>query len=502
MGLFIFLVNEHNKLNDRILLIKNKMQINKDELLFLEYSFQDRDAGDKYCQLDPFLANDFDLFGNGSLYQYINRCMTNQGKECLAKKLCFPDKNADVINVKQAAVKELSHKMDFVQNFQAYGKLIPENGREIETLQTWMNQPQCAIRNIRIISFVLAFINIVWISFAALNLFTWASLFIPLSVSLLIVGKETKRITKSHSQLKDISDIVIKYTELFRLVESENFKTDYLKHIQLQLLHEKIKASHAFNSLFKILAIFDIRDNVMLSFVLNAVLIWDIHTYYALLQWKAHYKENVDAWFSSLAEVETLISLAIFAFNNDQFAVYPVVSNDIFMIEAEEIGHPLLPQEIRVNNTFRITNMPSVLIITGANMAGKSTFLRTVAVNLLLSMNGAPVIARKFIFSPCDIMSSIKIQDSLTRNESYFYAELLRLKEIIEHVKSNSFTLVILDEILRGTNTKDKQIGSIGLLENLIDYNAMVVMATHDLTIGELENKYPEIVTNCCFGLN
>jgi DNA mismatch repair ATPase MutS len=132
-------------------------------------------------------------------------------------------------------------------------------------------------------------------------------------------------------------------------------------------------------------------------------------------------------------------------------------------------------------------------------MAGKSTFLRTLAVNLILAMNGAPVIAKEFSFFPCDILSSIKVQDSLTNNESYFYAELLRLKDIIEHVKSNPNTLVILDEILRGTNTKDKQTGSLGFLEKLIQLNAMVIVATHDLVIGELEQKYPYIASNNCF---
>ncbi len=126
-------------------------------------------------------------------------------------------------------------------------------------------------------------------------------------------------------------------------------------------------------------------------------------------------------------------------------------------------------------------------------------FYLPITVNLILAMNGAPVCSMDFVFTPCNIMSSIKIQDSLTNNESYFYAELLRLKDIIYHAKSNEKTFVVLDEILRGTNTKDKQLGSLGLLEKLISLNAVVIIATHDLAIAELERKYPESVVNYCF---
>ena len=132
-------------------------------------------------------------------------------------------------------------------------------------------------------------------------------------------------------------------------------------------------------------------------------------------------------------------------------------------------------------------------------MAGKSTFLRTLSVNLILAMNGAPVCAKEFIFTPCDILSSIKIQDSLSSNESYFYAELVRIREIIEHLKTNPRTLVVLDEILRGTNTSDKQKGSRGLLEKLISLNAAVLIATHDLSLGELEKSHPNTIVNNCF---
>ncbi|GAO31786.1 MutS-related protein, family 1 [Geofilum rubicundum JCM 15548] len=197
--------------------------------------------------------------------------------------------------------------------------------------------------------------------------------------------------------------------------------------------------------------------------------------------------------------MDAIHGLARFAMNNREQVSYPEVSEKGFVFEAIQMGHPLIPADTRVCNDVSFTGQPKVMVVTGANMAGKSTFLRTLAVNLLLAMNGAPVVARFFRFSPVHIMSSINIRDSLSHKASYFYSELLRIREIIDYVKACPQTLVVLDEILRGTNTKDKQAGSLGLLEKLMAMKATVVIATHDLTIGELDKKHPEIVINHCF---
>ncbi|MBB3187661.1 MutS-related protein [Microbacter margulisiae] len=496
---FTMLVNRHAKLEAEIRIVIFKLQILKEELLFLDHDYIHRDTGQSYTPINSFLANDFDLFGKGSLFQYLNRCSTRIGRMRLAENLCNPEKETAVIRAKQKAIDELRGKPDFMHDLQANGKAIPENGHEIASLQAWIDAADENSTRIRTLSLILACINIVWIILAAVQLLTWTSILWPVMVSLVVVGRQNKKIAKAHSHLRDVSDIFVKYTALFQLIEEEHFTAAHLQKLQQQLLQGEMKASIALKSLFRILSILEIRDNLLISFILNALFLLDIQTYHRLLSWKNRHKKSIRIWFSSLSEMEVLISFATFAFNNSETTAYPTIREDSFVIEAIEMGHPLLHPKVRVNNTFRITNTPSVLIITGANMAGKSTFLRTVAVNLLLAMNGAPVIAQQFEFTPCDILSSIKIQDSLSNNESYFYAELLRLKEILEHVASHPHTLVILDEILRGTNTKDKQTGSLGLLEKLISLHAMVIIATHDLSIGELETKYSGVVNNSCF---
>ncbi len=477
----------------------HKMVVNENELKFLNHQYLDRPTGDEYTHLNPHLAADFDIFGKASLFQYLNRCSTVAGKTRLAEGLSHSHTDPTLILKKQQSIKELSGKQNLSQDFQAYGMFIFENGNEIEHLQAWLNETDEKIKLLKILNLVVPLMNLIWYILVALGIFSISSLGLSILLSLAIVGFNKKRIGKAHDQLGKTAKTFEKYTALIRLIENENFHSDYLRELQQKLTVNDCKASDSLSELFKLLNSFDIRYNLIVSFLLNAILIFDIQVFCRMEKWKTKHKNSIASWFNTLSETDMLISYASHAFNNQAEVSYPNISEAEFRFKAEEMGHPLLHSNVRINNTVELNGMPAVMIITGANMAGKSTFLRTMAINLILGMNGAPVCAKSFVFSPCDILSSIKIQDSLANNESYFYAELLRLKEIIEHVKSHPKTFVILDEILRGTNTRDKQLGSLGLLEKLISQHAVVILATHDVSIGELEKKYPGIVTNHCF---
>jgi len=497
---FIVLANKHNLLEENILVLFYKIQINKDEILFLNHSFHHRKSGTEFENINPYLSNDFDLFGKGSLFQYLNRCNTSLGQKMLAQKLCYPGKDTTLIVKKQSAINELCIKNDYLQNIQSYSKLIFDNKNEISILLEWINEPDEDFKKSRIIAFLSGSLNIIWLLLSAFGIFTWSSFILPISLSLLFIHLHKNLISRYYSRINNTVGIFAKYAKVLKLIEDEHFDSEYLRSLQNNLKVHETKASESLNSLFKILNAFEIQHNALISFLLNSLFLFDIHVCYRLHEWRKKQRDEVEKWFSTISEFEVLLSFATFSFNNKENVTYPTLStDDLFQIDAVELGHPLLNQDIRVNNDFFVHGVPSIQIITGANMAGKSTFLRTLAVNLLLAMNGSPVIAKKLSFFPCDIFSSIKVQDSLTNNESYFYAELLRLKDIIEHVRNNPNTLVILDEILRGTNTKDKLTGSIGILKKLINLNAMVIIATHDLSIAELENTYPGIVMNNCF---
>jgi hypothetical protein len=477
----------------------SKLLINQREIDFLAHHYSGRETGIEYIHHNPHLSTDFELFGEHSLFQYINRSSTRIGQDKLALGIANPSKDEKLITQKQKAISELSKKQNFLQEFRTQGLFISEKGNEMDNLQAWLSQEESKQKVLRLWSIIVPLITAIFLvliasGFLPLNLFL-----LPLFVALSVIGYNKKRIQNAHSKLGKISGILKKYSSLILLIEQEEFQSSYLKDLQNRLLQGEEKASSSLNSLFILLNRFDLRYNILLSFLLNSLVLFDIHILLGLEKWRAKQQNRLGLWFESLSEIDSLISWSVYAYNNQDKVVFPHLSSRKFVLKAEETGHPLLPPEVRVTNSIYIDQAPAVIIITGANMAGKSTFLRTLTVNMILAMNAAPVCASSFEFSPSDLMSSIKVQDSLSNNESYFYAELLRLQEIVEHVATGVRTIVVLDEILRGTNTKDKHLGSVGLLEKLMKQNTIVFIATHDLAIGELEKKYPSTIRNHCF---
>jgi len=243
---------------------------------------------------------------------------------------------------------------------------------------------------------------------------------------------------------------------------------------------------------------FDSRLNLFVGFVFNALFLWDFHCILRLEKWRRSAASNLPGWLNLLGRIDALNSLANYAFNNPGHA-YPQIINGGPVMEAFRLGHPLLKREIRIDNDFSIQHKGLVFIITGAKMAGKSTFLRTVAVNMVLAMTGAPVCAEKMILSPIRLFTSMRTTDSLSHNESYFYAELKRLKILKERLEKGETIFFILDEILKGTNSTDKSLGSKLFLRRVIELGGTGLIATHDISLGDMEKEFPENVVNKCF---
>ncbi len=495
---FLFLVRADLKADYRLRLLNNKLLHDQQELDFLGHNFSNCPDGGVFREINPHLSDDFDVFGPGSLFQYLNRCVTQPGTRLFARNLCFQEKDVARIKARQEAIRELAQKLNFIQDFRANGLFLKETGNEAENLQQWLNESETKTGLLRVLCLVVPVFNIGILVLLITGFLPWNLLTLPILAGLFTVYSHHKRLKKAHYQLGNTAKTFEQYTSLIRLIEEEDFSSDYLNSCRQALKEGNLTAGKSMQKLFNLLNRFDIRYNILVSFFLNAFLVFDLQVYIRLVRWKEIHRNSVGRWFTSLAEVDSLNGPAVFEFNNADSVCYPDISGKDFELDAVEMGHPLIKPSVRVCNSLTFSGTPAVRIITGANMAGKSTFLRTLSVNLILAMNGAPVVARAFRFTPCDLMSSIKIQDSLANNESYFYAELVRLKEIISHVEHHK-TLVILDEILRGTNTKDKQTGTLGLLEKLISLRAVVMIATHDLVIGDLEQKYPSFVRNNCF---
>jgi DNA mismatch repair ATPase MutS len=251
-------------------------------------------------------------------------------------------------------------------------------------------------------------------------------------------------------------------------------------------------------SLGKIIQAFDTRLNLFAWLILNYFLLWDILQCRRLETWKNTYKQLPEKAFGSISEMEMLLGFSTFKFNRSDL-IFPEIEKNKFWIEGKSVGHPLMHSKNRVDNDILFSSTAQFSVITGANMAGKSTYLRTVGVNLVLALCGGPVCAKYFKTSILKPFTSIKTSDSLSNNESYFYAELLRLQRIIKALNTGDSYFIILDEILKGTNSKDKEQGSKALVQKLISLNATGIIATHDLQLAELKTNFPQNIENECF---
>ena len=496
---FVYLIKSHLSIAKHLRQLGYRMEVNRAEVRSISHHLEGFNTGETYNYLNPELSADFDLFGEGSLFQYINRSSTSIGRKRFAEMLCSWDKEEDLITFKQQAIKELASNMVFVEEFQTQGKVVEEVGNEVERLLEWVESPGWIGQGFKVLLRAYPLAVFLTIMAVALSMASYILILVPVFFSLFLLNRHKRRIDDAHEKLGRSSKIFKRYSALMHTIEEESFKTKYLISLKGAYVQNQEVASKSLRKLFGLLEWFDIRFNVTASFLLNVLFLFDFQILHALELWKSKHRCCVPLWFQAISETDALIGLARFAFNNQEAAVYPKIQFEPFCLKGHGLGHPLIPHEQRVNNNLELTGSPMLQVVTGANMAGKSTYLRTLVVNLILAHNGAPVCAQSFMFSPCSIVSSINIRDSLAQNQSYFYAELLRIRSIIDRVEKNPRTLVVLDEILRGTNTNDKQLGTLGLLRKLIGLNGFTIIATHDLLIGKMAEEFPEIVRNHCF---
>jgi len=497
---FIFLVILYIKKTNFLNHTRNLVKINEDEIKTLNGKYNEFYNGSKYINREHEYSYDLDLFGEGSLYQYLNRTATQVGRDLLADKLLTTESSKESILGKQKAIIEISEKISWRQNFLATGYSCPVTNEDSDRVNDWIDKPVYFIKR-RFIKTLVVVLPIITLSALALLIAgkVHYSLFTLFALSQLFIASAFLR--KTNQEQNNISKrigIIKNYSRLVNLIENEEFNSEFLNQIKKELYTGSDKANDAFSKLIRIIDAFDTRLNIFLGGILNATLMWDLYSVIRLERWKLKYGKNVKMWVKVIAEYDVYCSLANFAYNNPNY-VYPQISETEEVIHARNLGHPLIPNSKRVNNDFNINSLGKIDIITGANMAGKSTFLRTIGVNVLLAHCGTPVCGTEYKFKIINLFSGMRTADSLTENESYFYAELKRLKYIIDRLKKGKFTLILLDEILKGTNSIDKAKGSWKFVEHLIQLKATGVVATHDLTLCDIEKKYPQNITNKCF---
>ncbi len=492
---FVLVVIWHNQLHKQKEETGRLLKINELEMKALNGDFSLFDGAHEFFDAEHPFAGDLDVFGEGSIFQYINRSATIIGKNLLANWFLHPEMQTGIIKSRQKAADDLASKNDWRQKFRSVGLSISESKDDRGEILSWLQRPAKFKKTIfSILLLTIPILSVLMLTLLILGIIPYQLFIIYFIGSLAISYSQASRIGAEHELLNRKSEIFLKFSRLLGLISAESFSSEKMKNLQLNL-EDKLKSGSALKKLSAILNAFDSRLNIFGWLILNYFMLWDILQARRLEKWREAYRDMVPGWFETIGEVDALCSLACLRFNRPGFA-FPQPVEGGFNLVAEQCGHPLINEKVRVDNPVDFKDWGQFIIVTGANMAGKSTYLRSVAVNFILAMTGAPVCAKNFVFTPSGIFTSIRTRDDLLHNESYFFAELKRLKAIITSLEEGKQLFIILDEILKGTNSKDKQTGSKALLKQLVRFGASGLIATHDLSLGELILEYPENIRN------
>lgn len=493
---FIALVTYHQNLFDKKVLLQELVAVNEKEIAALNHNFDDFPTGEALAIPGHAYTLDLDIFGENSLFQYINRSCTQAGKTTLGKYLSEPLTSENQIEERQNIIKELAQKNEYRENFQANGQTIEEHKNEIPNLIGWFTIQPSFLKNklLNIIRFLFPALLIV-----ALILSYFSSKFVGVSMIMVlanwaVIGVQSKKINDIRSRIGSKNSVLNKYLKLLNIINDTNFEHPHLKNIK----NESSKSVEALKAFAKIISNFDSSLNILVAIIMNTLFLYDLHCVFNLEKWKEKNKDNITAWLNIIAEMDALNSLANFTFCHPQY-IFPAIDNTALVIDSENIGHPLMAFDDCVTNSISLGKNEKMIILTGANMSGKSTFLRSLGTNVLLSQIGLPVFATKFTTPVIHIFTSMRVTDSLKERASYFYAELSRLQTIMQELQTGKKMLIILDEVLKGTNSEDKLAGSIELIKKFIGYESLGIIATHDLELGKMEQELPNKVSNYCF---
>lgn len=495
---FLALMKYHNRLFIKKSYCEQQILNAQNELKGIDYDFSAFDGAPEKTDAEHSFSLDLDLFGKRSFFQSINRTVTSFGKDALANVFIHPFENKKDIIKQQKAIEELTQKGKLLAHFRAIGQMSEADSLNSKDFSASFKRPSI-LKNSILWKSMIYIMPLIHILFGLLIYFDMMAggyysiiYILTLAISFL-PGKKVMQIMETFNEKSKVLDT---YSKLFKIIEDENVQSDKLKNIQSQL-KGVTSASAAINQLKSYHNNLTISYTFPVLLLFNPYLLWNVKYAIKVEQWTEKYKSEIEQWFGAIAEFDMLVSMGTFAFNHPDY-IYPEVA-DKFTFEGKALGHPMLHRDTCVRNDVNISKTPYFLVITGANMAGKSTYLRTIGINHTLACAGVPVCAESLTFYPCRLVTNLRTADSLADNESYFFAELKRLKMIIDRLQSGEELFIILDEILKGTNSEDKQKGSMALMKQLISLNGNGIIATHDLLLGNLEQEYPDNVKDYRF---
>lgn len=487
---FVFgiLLRKHQKIAFKKHQAQNLSLINEGEVLRLDGTLNRFDGGDRFELEDHPYSVDLDVFGKNSLFQLLNRCTTESAKRLLANWLNKSASKEEII-LRQSAVKELVPLLEWRQEFQAGGMFYEDKESTIHTLLNWLSIPPYfdTKRYYKIAAYLLPLVTIVAITLYFLDVFHYLIPLIAIVLNIWVMRKAIPLATSTQEQTYESIKSLKAYEVMIEKLEKQSFQSQKLVSLQKLFSHEGFSAKEEIKKLGTILDWLNSRNNAF-YFLFNIVFLIDIHLLVRAEKWKMRTHVDVSHWFDAISEIEVLNSLAGFSFANPGYC-FPSLDNQSHSYSGNKIGHPLLKSHARISNDFYFSGKGNIIVLTGSNMSGKSTFLRTLGTNAILAFMGSVVCATNFQIGHFQLFTSMRTVDSLEENVSSFYAELRRLKQLLNTISAATPVFFMLDEILKGTNSHDRHKGAAALIRQLSATNAFGIVSTHDLELGDLADK-------------
>lgn len=499
---FTYLVSKQLALQKLKNYFKDLVKVHSNELASIQRKPGLYSDGSAFVDdLHPY-SSDLDIFGKSSLFEMINRCATASGNAILANWLLKPANETD-IRERQTILSELNSKLKWKHHFQAVLLFAntPSEDKVKELfyyLNSKLDDPKPWIKyyvkilpflflSILLASFVFPFLSVGLLGILIFNFFMNQSY--------------NARILKTDSIIGKMSTILTQFSAAIQAIKTENWNSDLAKKLVSELKNdEKDKFSGQIKR-FSVLINHLTLGLTSIGVVLNSVMLWNVRQLFAIEDWKKQNHSNLKHAFELIGTFEALISLSSLKTNYADWCFASIHEGEKYTLNAKEIGHPLISFENRVTNNYSLNDDLKIDIITGSNMAGKSTFLRTLGINTVLALSGAPCCAKEMTLSKMLVFSYMRIRDSLNESTSTFKAEIDRLQALLKILEGSDKTFFLIDEMLRGTNSVDKYLGSKAVIEKLIDQKGVGIVATHDLQIADLQKKYPDYIRNFYFDI-
>lgn len=486
--LFIGLVIYHGIVKGKINIAENMIDINGrylDRISGEWTKFKDR--GEEFIDRNHPYSSDLDIVGPESLFQLINTTSTWKGRKNLAKALLKSAYSKEEILLRQEAIKELYNKLELCEMMEHQGKIKKSIVENPEKFLAYIKDESTLIKSklLKGILYVMPMVTIpssIIIMVFNLEKLSWL-ITVFFIVQLLSWAVGLLRINNIFGSVNYFKSALEGYMNILKLLENQEFESKKLMDINNRLFHKEKSATKTIKELTRIAEKIDIRNNGFFFVFLNALCLWDYQCVFSIESWKIKYGRFIEGWLEDIGEIEALMSLSVLNHINEA-NVFPEISSEITTIEADALGHPLIARDVRITNNIKMKDR--IFIITGSNMSGKTTLLRTIGINLVIAYSGGAVCCEHMKCSMLNIYTSMRITDDLKAGISTFYGELIRIKDIIDGAKREEKMIFLIDEIFRGTNSKDRIEGAWAVIKNLSRDGVIGALTTHDLELCAL----------------